>query len=169
MEKNKMRERLAGMIVGLLMFALLADCETTAPATGDAVNGKAEKKDENKLAETLRPTLTDAEKINLAEPMLDRILQGVNKGDYALYSSNFSKGLKDQITEKDFKTLNEDLKTKIGEYKSRKFMDILNKKLVDIYVWKAKFTKIDEDFMIRLFLIEDEGKFKVFSFSITPF
>ena len=162
-----MRKRFTGMIAALLVFALVANAENTGPASGDA--GKAEKKDENNLAETLRPRLTDAEKVNLAEPLLDRILQGVNKGDYAIYSGNFSKGLKDQITEKDFKTLNEDLIKKIGEYKSRKFLGILNKKLVDIYIWKAKFAKTDEDFIIRLFLIEDEGKFKVFSFSITPF
>ena len=162
-----MRKRFTGMIAGLLMFALIADAENTGPSAGDT--GKAEKKDENNLAETLRPSLTDAEKVNLAEPLLDRILQGVNKGDYAIYSGNFSKGLKDQITEKDFKTLNDDLLKKIGEYKSRTFLGILNKKLVDIYLWKAKFAKTDEDFIIRLFLIEDEGKFKVFSFSITPF
>ena len=157
------------MIVGLLMFAFLAGCETTTPSVGDTGKDKGEKKDENNLGETLRPTLTDTEKVNLAEPILDRILHGVNKDNYAIYSENFSVGLKEQITEKDFKTLNEDLLKKIGEYKSRKFLGLLNKKLVDIYIWKAKFAKTDEDFMIRLFLIEDGGKLKVFSFSITPF
>ena len=119
--------------------------------------------------ETLRPTLTEAEKVNLAEAMVDRMLNGINKDDYALYSGNFFKGLKDQVKEKDFKALNDDLKKQIGEYKSRKFMDILNKKLVDIFLLKAKFTKTDEDVLIRLFLIEDEGQYKVSSFSISPF
>lgn len=161
--------KISGPIVGMLMFALLAEAENTATTAGTAGNGNSEKKNESKFAETLRPTLTDAEKVNLAEPILDRILQGVNKDSYAIYSEKFSKGLKDQITEKEFKVLNDDLLKKIGEYKSRNFLGILNKKLVDIYLWKAKFTKTDEDFMIRLFLVEDEGKFKVFSFSITPF
>lgn len=164
-----MRKEFTGLIFGLLAFALIANAENTDPSAGDTGKDKSEKKNESKLAETLRPTLTDVEKVNLAEPILERILQGVNKGDYAVYSDNFSKGLKDQITEKDFKVLNDDLLKKIGEYKSRKFLGILNKKLVDIYLWKAKFAKSDEDFMIRLFLIEDEGKFKIFSFSITPF
>lgn len=169
LEENKMRKRFAGMIVGLLVFALLAGCETVKPSSGDADKDKTGKKDEKPLVETLRPTLTEAEKINLADPILDRMLKGINKGDYTLYSGNFFKGLKDQVKEKDFKTLNDDLKKQIGEYKSRKFMDILNKKLVDIFVWKAKFTKTDEDVMIRLFLIEDEGQYKVSSFSISPF
>lgn len=164
-----MKKKFTGVIAGLLMLALLADAQNTVPSAGDTGRDKSEKKDESKLAETLRPTLTDAEKVNLAEPILERILQGVNKNDYAVYSDNFSKGLKDQITEKEFKILNDDLIKKIGEYKSRTFLGILNKKIVDIYIWKAKFAKTDEDFMIRLFLIEDEGKFKVFSFSITPF
>ena len=169
MEENKMRKIFTGTVVSLLMFAFIAGCETTGISSEDAGKDKPGKKDENKLGETLRPALTDVEKVKLAEPMLDTILQGASKDDYAVYSSNFSKGLKDQLTEKDFKILNDDLKKKIGEYDSRKFLGILNKKLVDIYVWKAKFTKTDEDFMIRLFLVEDEGKFKVFSFSITPF
>ena len=167
MEKSKMSRRFTGIIVGLLASALLAGCLTTKPS--DADKDKAEKKDEKPLLETLRPSLTETEKINLAEPIVDKMLRGINKDDYALYSDNFYKGLKDQIKEKDFKALNDDLKKQIGEYKSRKFMDILNKKLVDIFVWKAKFTKTDEDVMIRLFLIEDEGKYKVSSFSISPF
>jgi hypothetical protein len=169
MEENEMRKKITGVIAGLLMLAILADAQNTVPSAGDTGGDKSEKKDGSKLAETLRPTLTDAEKVNLAEPILERILQGVNKNDYAVYSDNFSKGLKAQITEKEFKVLNDDLIKKIGEYKSRKFLGILSKKLVDIYLWKAKFAKTDEDFMIRLFLIEDEGKLKVFSFSITPF
>ena len=164
-----MRKRFTGMIVGLLAFVFLAGCETTKPSSGDADKDKAEKKDEKPLVETLRPTLTEAEKINLAEAMVDRMLKGINKDDYALYSGNFFKGLKDQVKEKDFKALNDDLKKQIGEYKSRKFMDILNKKLVDIFLWKAKFTKTDEDVLVRLFLIEDEGQYKVSSFSISPF
>jgi hypothetical protein len=164
-----MRKRFTGMIVGLLVFAFLAGCETTKPSSGDADKDKAEKKDEKQLVETLRPTLTEAEKINLAEAMVDRMLKGINKDDYSLYSGNFFKGLKDQVKEKDFKALNDDLKKQIGEYKSRKFMDILNKKLVDIFIWKAKFSKTDEDVLVRLFLIEDEGQYKVSSFSISPF
>ncbi len=162
-----MKRRFTGIIVGLLALALLAGCETTKTSSAD--KDKAEKKDEKQLVETLRPTLTEAEKINLAEAIVDRMLKGINKDDYALYSGNFFKGLKDQVKEKDFKALNDDLKKQIGEYKSRKFMDILNKKLVDIFLWKAKFTKTDEDVLIRLFLIEDEGQYKVSSFSISPF
>ena len=62
-----MRKRFTGMIVGLLAFVFLAGCETTKPSSGDADKDKAEKKDEKQLVETLRPTLTEAEKINLAE------------------------------------------------------------------------------------------------------
>jgi hypothetical protein len=159
-----MRKRFIGMIVGLIAFAFLAGCETTKPSTGDK-----EKKDEKPLLETLRPTLTEAEKVNLAEVMVDKMLKGINKDNYALYSADFYKGLKEQVKEKDFKALNDDLKKQIGEYESRTFLGMLNKKLVDIFLWKAKFSKMDEDVLIRIFLIEDEGKYKVSSFSVSPF
>ena len=164
-----MRKRFTGIIVGLFAFALLVGCETAKSSSADADKNKAEKKDEKQAVETLRPTLSGAEKNDLAESMVERMLKGINKDDYALYSGDFYKGLKEQVKEKDFKALNDDLKKQLGEYKSRKFMDMLNKKLVDIFMWKAKFTKTDEDVMIRLFLIEDEGQYKVSSFSISPF
>lgn len=169
LKENKMKRSFTRIIVGLLASAFLAGCLTTKPSSADAEKDKADKKDEKPLLETLRPTLTEAEKINLAEAIVDKMLLGINKDDYSLYSGNFFRGLKDQVKEKDFKTLNDDLKKQIGEYKSRKFMDIVNKKLVDIFFWKAKFTKTDEDVLIRLFLIEEEGKYKVSSFSIGPF
>lgn len=164
-----MRKTVNGIIVILFVSVLLVGCETTNPSAGDADKDKVEKKDEKQVVETLRPTLSEDEKIALAEPIVDGMLKGVNKDNYALYVGNFYKGLKEQVKEKDFKTLNDDLKKQVGEYKSRKFIGMLNKKLVDIFVWKAKFTKTDEDVMIRLFLIEDEGQYKVSSFSISPF
>jgi hypothetical protein len=164
-----MMKTVKGIIVVLLAFAFLSGCETIKPSSGDADKDKAEKKDEKQAVETLRPTLNEAEKNALAESMVDGMLKGINKDDYALYCGNFYKGLKEQFKEKDFKALNDDLKKQVGEYKSRKFIGMLNKKLVDIFLWKAKFTKTDEDVLIRLFLIEDEGQYKVSLFSISPF
>lgn len=164
-----MRKRFTGMIVGLLAFAFLVGCETTKPASGDADKDKAEKKDEKQLVETLRPSLTEAEKINLAEPMLERMMNGINKDDFSIYSGDFFKGLKDQIKEKEWKTSNDDLKKQAGDYESRTYLGMLNKPLIDIFIWKGKFTKNDGDVLIRLGLIEDEGKYKVAIFSISPF
>ncbi len=146
-------------IAPLALSLFLTGCETTKDA----------EKEKPKLTETLRPTLTEAEKANLAEVMLDRMLTGINKDDYSLYSENFFSGLKDQIKAKDFATINADLKKQIGDYKSRTYLGMLNKPLVDVFIWKSKFTKTDEDVLIRLFLLEEEGKLKVSSFSISPY
>ncbi|HCE42622.1 MAG TPA: hypothetical protein DET40_03640 [Lentisphaeria bacterium] len=158
-----MKNKTAGMIAGLLVLLAFTGCETTNPAQ--------EKKDaeEPKLSETLRPALAEAEKVNLAEVIIDRMLSGMNKDSYDLYTENFFKGLKDQVKEKDFMTLNTDLRKQLGDYKSKTYMGMLNKPLIDIFLWKAKFTKTDEDVLIRLFLIEEDGKYKVSSFSISPF
>ena len=145
-----MRKRFTGMIVGLLAFAFLAGCLTTKSSSGDADKDKAEKKDEKQLVETLRPTLSEAEKINLAEAIVDRMLKGINKDDYALYSDNLYKSLKDQMKEKDWKALNDDFKKQAGDYKSRTFLGMLNKPLIDVFLWKCKFTKNDEEALLHL-------------------
>lgn len=156
-----------GMIACLLAFALLAGCETTKPAAADAAKDKGGNKDEKPLVETLRPTLTEAEKVNLADPILERMMNGINKDDYSLYSGNFFKGLKDQFSEKDFKDFRTELNKDIGEYKSKTYLGVLNKKLVDVFIWKAKFSNSDDECLIRITLIEDEGVYKVLGFTIS--
>ena len=162
-----MGKRFTGMIACLLAFTLLAGCETTKPASADAAKDKAGNKDEKPLVETLRPTLTEAEKVNLADPILERMMNGINKDDYSLYSGNFFKGLKDQFSEKDFKDFRAELNKDIGEYKSKTYLGVLNKKLVDVFIWKAKFSNSDDECLIRITLIEDEGIYKVLGFTIS--
>jgi hypothetical protein len=159
-----MKNRIAGIIASLLTFAVLAGCETTK-------NSEQEKKDSEKanLTEVLRPTLTEAEKINLAEVILDKMLNGITKDNYGLYSSNFFKGLKEQMPEKTFKDFRSNLTKDMGEYKSRTYIGMLNKKLFDVFIWKVKFSNSEDDCLIRLTLVEDEGAYKVLGFSITKF
>ncbi len=147
---------------GIMAAAILAGCETTK---------NTEKKDEEKsnLSETLRPTLTEAEKINLAEVILDRMLEGMKKEDYNLYTSNFFKGLKDQLGTKEFTAWREDFKKNLGDYKSRVSLGMLNKKLIDVFLWKAKFSGTDEDILIRIMLIEEDGVYKVMGFGFVQF
>lgn len=164
-----MKKRFTGMIAGLVAVALFAGCETTKPASGDADKDKVEKKDPKQLVETLRPSLTEAEKIALAEGILEKMVDGINKDDYSLYTNDFFKGLKEQVKEKEWKASNDDLKKQAGDYEARFYMGMLNKPLVDVFIWKGKFTKNEGDVLIRLGLIEDEGKYKVTIFSISPF
>ena len=147
-------------VAGMLAVSLLAGCETTK-------NAEKKNEDKQKLAETLRPTLTESEKANLAEAILDRMMTGLNGDDYAMYSGSFFQGLKDQLPEKAFKSFRDELKKDMGEYKSRQYLGMLNKKLVDVFIWKAKFSNSDDECLIRLSLVEDEGVYKVLGFNIS--
>ncbi len=162
-----MSKKSAGMIVGMLVCALLAGCETTKLTSGETDMDKGEKKNEKQLMETLRPFLTETEKIDLADAILERMMSGINKDDYALYSGNFHKGMEDQFPEKRFRKFRSELREDLGEYKSRTYIGILNKKLADVFIWKAKFSNSDDDCLIRLTLIEDEGVYKVLGFHIS--
>jgi hypothetical protein len=162
-----MRNAFAGMIAGALSLALLAGCETIKPSDADAAKDKPENKSGEQLAETLRPTLGEAEKISLAEVIVEKLMNGINNDDYALYSEDFFQGLKDQFSESGFKSLRVELKNDMGDYKSRTCLGMLNKKLVDVFIWKAKFSNSDDDCLIRLTLIEDKGVYKVLGFNIS--
>ncbi|HBC87833.1 MAG TPA: hypothetical protein DCZ94_12835 [Lentisphaeria bacterium] len=160
-----MKNKITGFLAGILALAILAGCETTSDSTKKPADDPAK----NQLTETLRPKLTEAEKANLAEVILDGMLAGVSRDDYAMYSKNFFKGLLEKYKINDFKDINTNMKKEMGEYQSKSYMGMLYKPLGDVFLWKAKFSNTNEDVLIRLFLIEEEGKYKVAMFSIGPF
>lgn len=114
-------------------------------------------------------TLPQSEKLKLAEAILDNLLQSMEDGNYKRYVKDFTQGLKDNVTEKDFKYRNEKMNDEIGKFKSKEALGVLNKKLFDVFLWKAKFSKHDDEQLIRLFLVSDEKKYKVYMFNISPF
>ncbi len=163
-----MKNKLTLLAAALAALAIFAGCETTKE-TRTQKEVSDDDKPKAPLAESLRPSLSETEKVNLADAIVERMLAGINKDNYGLYSENFFKGLKDQVKEKDFKVINADLKKQIGEYQSKSYMGMLNKPMVDVFFWKAKFSNTKDDVLIRLFLIEEDGKYKVSSFSIGPY
>ena len=114
-------------------------------------------------------SLPEVEKLKLAEPILEALLKGMADVNYNAYSENFTQGLKENVTEKDFKYRTEKMKEDIGELQTKTFIGVLNKNLFDVYLWKAKFSKHNDEQLMRLFLINEDGKYKVYMFNISPF
>lgn len=99
---------------------------------------------------------TDTEFRKMAEPIIDNILNGIKSGDYAKYSRDFDKQMKDSTTEEDFKKLRSSLENFYGQYESRTFSviqthedkskDLLMKKII----WKGKYSKSNTGVSIQL-------------------
>ncbi len=165
-----------GICVASAVLATAGGCITMSFGDSSADSKEAEKESKDLAAvPAAEPEVKDPqslpaeEKQKLAEPILENLLKAMKEDSYKEYCKDFTQGLKDNVTEKDFKFRNDKMLDEIGEFKSKEFLGVLNKKLFDVFIWKAKFSKSDDDQIIRLFLISDENKYKVYMFNISPF
>ena len=94
----------------------------------------------------------------VAEPILDNLLTGFNKGNYAQYSKDFDATLREAIPEKKFKQVREDILKKLGTYKSKKYLGFLNQQAYTIVLWKGAFAGTKNDVLIKLILSKRQDK-----------
>ena len=88
----------------------------------------------------------------VADPILDGVLEGLQEGDYDLYSKNFDDTLKDVISKKKFLQTKSDILKSIGAYKSRSYLGYLKKGKTTVILWKGRFAKSADDVLIKLVL-----------------
>ncbi len=104
---------------------------------------------------------TDKEVEVIAGPILDTMLNGLNDGNYGLYSKYFDDTLKDAIPEKKFKEVREDIQNKFGRYQSRTYLGALKQGNFSTVLWKGRFSKNDNDVLIKLVLSKRGDKVQV--------
>jgi hypothetical protein len=136
-----------------------ADTQALATPPAEVKNGN----------ESVPKKIPEEMKMPKAEEIVSNILEATGSNDYTKYTKDFTEGLAEKITKKDFEAKNEKLKEDIGEFKEKHFLGVLNKKLFDVYLWKTKFSKHDDEMLMRLFLIDEDGTYKVYMFNISPF
>lgn len=78
-----------------------------------------------------------------SEAKTDNLLEGMNAGDYAIFSKDFDRDMLNGITEAEFKNLKADRDAKLGFYVSREVASVVQ--TGDFYAvnYKAKFEKDD--------------------------
>ena len=97
----------------------------------------------------------------VAEPIVDSLLTGFNQGDYAKFSKDFDKNLRETIHEKSFEQVRGDLLKKLGQYKSKKYLGFLNQQDYTIVLWKGTFADTKSDVLIKLVLRKSDNKVSV--------
>lgn len=152
------------ILTGCSMFS-----SSTKPADQKPPEEKPVVQAQVEAGKTNPQSLAEAEKLKLAEPILEALLKGMANVNYSAYTENFTQGLKENVTEKDFKYRTEKMKEDIGDLQTKTFVAVLNKNLFDVFLWKAKFSKHNDEQLMRLFLINEDGKYKVYMFNISPF
>jgi hypothetical protein len=97
----------------------------------------------------------------VADPILDRVLKGLQEGDYDLYAQNFDDTLKDMISKKKFLQVRNSISKSIGAYESRSYLGYLQKGKTTVVLWKGKFSRSADDVLIKLVLSRRGDQTKV--------
>lgn len=97
----------------------------------------------------------------IAEPILDNILDGFAKNDYAKYTKDFDMTLKESISEQKFIQTRQQILDWIGNYQIREFLGFLNRGKMTVVIWKGIFDKSKEDVLIKLVVSERKGQYFV--------
>lgn len=104
---------------------------------------------------------TDQEVQAVAEPLLEGVLAGFNDGNYAKYSQNFDETLKEAISEKKFQKVRAQILKTLGKYRSRTYLGFLKKGGTTLVLWRGRFTKSDDDVLIKLVASKRQDRYVV--------
>lgn len=85
-----------------------------------------------------------------ADPITENILLGMNEVNYTKYSEHFDQTMKNAMSEAVFNETNAIIKSKIGDYVSKKFWKVESKDQFTIAYYKAKFTQEPEDVIVKV-------------------
>lgn len=104
---------------------------------------------------------TDDEVKNIAEPILDNVMDGFSKDDYFQYSEDFDATLKETITAERFQEIRSDIVKWIGGYLYREYLGFINREAITIIFWKGVFDKTEDEILIKMVVSERNGEYLI--------
>ncbi|MBU1043775.1 MAG: hypothetical protein KJ915_05185 [Candidatus Omnitrophica bacterium] len=104
---------------------------------------------------------TNQEMKEVADPIMDNILKGVQLENYMAYSKDFDQPLKVLGSRTKFFQVARYLKQTVGNYMYREYMGSLHKDDLVVVLWKATFDKTQDDVLIKLFLTKQNNRYVV--------
>ncbi|MBM4283917.1 MAG: DUF3887 domain-containing protein [Deltaproteobacteria bacterium] len=85
-----------------------------------------------------------------ADPILDRLLAGLQENDYQAYSQDFDDTLKEAVSEKKFQQVRTQIMNKLGKLQSRTFLGSLKQNNMSVVLYRATFERSENDVLIKM-------------------
>lgn len=100
-----------------------------------------------------------------SDPIVENMLTAMNENDYAKFSAALDSKMKSTLTEKEFKSTNATIKSKIGDYISKSYSTARKEQGFTSVYYNAKFSK-ENNVSVKLVLNKTGGKNHVSGFWI---
>jgi hypothetical protein len=103
--------------------------------------------------------LSDKEILDIANPLMENLMDGSSEHDYEKHSKDFTERLKNIVTKENLeKQLREN---KLGEFTKRELISIIRKKNSVFVLWKQWLSKSTDEFLAEIVIVEKDGKYLV--------
>lgn len=98
---------------------------------------------------------TDERIEEIANPMLNNILDGIKTGNTKKYSKDF------KASRRMFMQKHDLVQAQIGNWKAYQYLGFLNRETETVVLWKGRFAKTDNDVLIKMAISKENGKYLV--------
>ncbi|RKY37428.1 MAG: hypothetical protein DRP78_01135 [Candidatus Omnitrophota bacterium] len=89
----------------------------------------------------------DTEVKNIAAPLLDSVILGLEKNSYSAYTQNFAQN---KISKQRFSEINKKIASWLGSYLNSEYLGFLNKGGNTLVFWKGTFEKTQDEILIKM-------------------
>ena len=105
--------------------------------------------------------MSDKEILDIANPMMDNLMDASTEIDHARHIKDFTDRMKDIVTKERLQEMCESYQAERGYFAARETVAVFKRPDSAAIVWKQFFTKAQGEFVAEMLLIHKDGKFLV--------
>ncbi len=104
---------------------------------------------------------SDTDILSVADPIMDRLMEGSNRIDHAMHVSDFTERLKSMVSEEGLERMCKDFQSRFGLFSRRELVAVFRRDDSVAIVWRQFATESDNEFVADLVLVERDGRYLV--------
>ena len=111
--------------------------------------------------------MTDIEIMEIANPIMDNLMQGSTNVDHEKHTRDFSENMKRIVTKENLESQCKEYQKNLGNFTNREFVGIFRKKTDVRIFWRQWYSKSEDEYLAFIHVIDKDGKFEVVNASVS--
>ena len=111
--------------------------------------------------------MTDEEILDIADPIMDNLMQASTDIDHEQHVKDFSKQLKEVVTKETLEQQCKKYQEELGCFSKREFVAIFRRDSDVRIFWRQWYTKSKNEFVAFLHLVHQNGRVEVVNVSVS--
>lgn len=105
--------------------------------------------------------LTDTELLNIANQMMDSLMQASIEKDYAKHIQYFSQRAKSTLDETQFKIVCGVYQEKMGIFTEREFVKLFRRPESVAVIWTQKYSQVKGEYVAEMVMLIEDDQYRV--------